>query len=326
MADFKTDRSPLAKPVKATIFEGRVARVHLPGDALIYSTGPEHRDADEVKNIVNQLTGLPIYLGHPTIFPASKSGQKVIGTVQAGRFDDDSAVARMVIEDEEALAAIESGKKELSLGYAASLDSDRYQREIVLDHLSLVDQARCSAACSLRVDEENTVKVEVALTEELKAVLTEIKEVVANAPVVEKADCACKNHTMPHTNGESMDTVLKSEYDALQAKLDEANKKLTELEVLATNAKKDAEVAQGKLDAAEKAVEEAKADAIAATAKAKTDAEEAFAKELSVRVDARVALISEASKVLKDTDLSKMDDRTIKCAVIKHVDGDDVPA
>lgn len=332
----RSDRSPLARPVQATIFEGRVARVHVPGDALIYNTGPEHRDEDEVKNIVSQLAGLKIYLGHPKIFPASESGQKVVGTVQAGRFDDDCAVARMIIEDKETLDAIEAGTHELSLGYRSNLDDKRYQRGIVLDHLAVVERARCGAACALRVDEQGEVTVKIEVTEELKKMLDgfmdelksklepEITEVV-EAPVLEKSDCACKNHTMPHNNGESMETVLKTEYDALMAKLEAANKKIDELEVIATNAQKDAEVATGKVASAEKALEDAKADAASAVAQAKKDAEEALTGEIAVRVDARVALLVEAGKVVKD-DLSKLSDREIKCAVIKHVDGDDVPA
>jgi hypothetical protein len=166
----KADRRALAAPVTATIYEGRVARTHAPGDALVYSTGPEHRDATELINIVDQLAGLPVYLGHPTIFPASKSGEKVVGVVETGRLDDDTAVGRISITDDEALAAVNAGTHELSLGYQCALDGDRYQRNIKLDHLAIVERARCGTTCSMRTDMEEPVK-----TEEIKLGTIEVK-------------------------------------------------------------------------------------------------------------------------------------------------------
>lgn len=354
-SNLRSDRGVLAPPVSATIYEGRVARVHKPGDALIYSSGPEHRDTGELSNIVSQLPGIKVYLGHPTVYPAKDSDQKVVGYVESGRVDEDTAVARIVITDEEAVEAIRSDVKELSLGYSCSLDGDRYQRGITLDHLALVDRARCSGVCSLRVDmlapvtEENmkvgTLEVEVKLTgvEEVKKALDAMSsntmekcEKCEKEPCVcEKADgvspsCACKNHAINHNNGETMSDIkadeTATEMEALKAKLEEAHKALTALEIEATNARKDAEAVKGQLDAALQAAEDAKTEAAAAVQKAKLDAEEALANEVQARVDARVALVVEAKPYLADMDLSKMSDREIKCAVIKHVDGDSVPA
>lgn len=323
---FRSDRAPLAAPVAATIYEGRVARVHVPGDALMYTTGPEHRDAGGVNEIVEQLKGLKVYLHHPTVFPSANSDQKVVGYVESGRFDDDSAIARVVITDDETLAAIASGTFELSLGYACVLDENRYQRSIKLDHLAVVERARCGASCALRTDEAKEVTVKIEIPAELTSKLDEVLEAINANP----ATCACKSHAIPHNKEEHMSDPttpdLAAEMAALNTKLAEAHAALSKLEIEATNARKDAEAVAAKLADAEKALETAKSEAAEAVSKVKTDAAEALKNEMQARVDARVNLLVEAGKVLKDADLSKMDDREIKCAVIKHVDGDEVPA
>lgn len=362
--------------MSATIFEGRVARTHSPGDALIYRTGPEHRDEAELAVIVAQLAGLPIYLGHPEVFPSKDSGQKIVGTVESGRLDSDTAVGRLSITDDEALAAINAGTHELSLGYRCVLDENRFQRRIELDHLAIVEMARCGSTCSMRVD----MLMEEPVKTELEVPVTITVNVVADnatdaADAIQKAildamsatgktkcescgatydkgaahecakvdqveqpvkSCTCNNHAMLHTNGETMsdlnNTEDKAKLDAANAEIAGLKAKVTELEVSETNARKDADKAKADLEAANAALEAAKAAAVEAAAKAKTDADEAHAAEFNARVDARVALLSEAAAFeLKGADgakldVSKLSDRDIKVAVIKHVDGDDVPA
>jgi hypothetical protein len=358
------DRNPLATPVTATIYEGRVARIHVPGDALMYSSGPEHRDAAELQNIVNQLPNLKIYLGHPSVFPAEKSGQKIVGTVEAGRLDDDTAVARMSITDEEALGYIKAGTHELSLGYRCVLDADKYQRQIILDHLAIVDRARCGPTCAMRTDSEELV-MQTSLPESIDwekllktlEAWTQTNDDAMSATTKVKCDkcgemydqgtdhtcklsdgeitpaksCTCKNHAMLHNNGEPMsdtnkDTELQGKLDAALAEIATLKNKATTLEVDATNARKDADALKTKLDAAEAEAAKVKSDAEAAVTQAKTDAAEAIKTEIDARVKARVALVTEASKLVKDVDFSAMSDRDIKVAVIKHVDGDEIPA
>lgn len=362
----RADRGILSPPVTATIYEGRVARTHAPGDALVYKTGPEHRDGNELQNIVNQLTGLPVYLGHPTVFPSKDSGQKIVGTVESGRLDEDTAVGRLSITDEEALAAIRAGTHELSLGYACGLDAERYQRGIQLDHLAIVEIARCGAQCSLRVDmlmeepvkvAELEVPITVVIPEETKQALASIQATLdamsalgktkcescgvsydkgathecAKSDQVEPPvkSCTCNNRTINHNIGETMSQELNQDTAAELAAL---KTQVEKLEIEATNARKDAEAAQAALTAAKAEVEAAKTAAAEEVAKAKTDAADSIKKELDARVASRVTLLTEAARFeLKDAegaklDLSKLSDRDVKVAVIKHVDGDDVPA
>ncbi|MBX3159608.1 MAG: DUF2213 domain-containing protein [Deltaproteobacteria bacterium] len=147
------DQGGLASPTRANgalIVEGVAGRAHAPGDALEYTDGPEYRQLDEVERIVAQLAGLPVYLGHPV--GGSYSGATRVGVVESGRLDGDRAIARIRITDQIAAAAIARGTRQLSLGYSCEVDSDRYQHRIHLDHISIVDAARCGAVCAIRGD------------------------------------------------------------------------------------------------------------------------------------------------------------------------------
>lgn len=153
MVKVRHDRNaPLAAPKDGKVFEGRVARTHAPGDALHYDTGEEYRDLAEVRRIVDALPGIKITLTHPDGLLGQGVEAKVVGKVLAGRLDGDHAVAEFVIFDPETLAAIQSGVRELSLGYQCVLDATRYQRDIKLDHLAVVAAARCGASCEIRAD------------------------------------------------------------------------------------------------------------------------------------------------------------------------------
>lgn len=327
----------LAAPISGTLYEGKAGAVHDEKDPLVYFDGPEYRTLDEVESIAAQLPGKPFTLLHPEGMVGDGAEADIIGTVVGGRVDGGYAVATIMVSSKAGLDAIKSNTYALSLGYRCTVDSGRFQRKIVIDHLALVPRGRCTT-CFLRKDsadaclheEQNmklgTMEVEVKVTglDELNAAVESLKSVT---PVgsESKADCACKNHAMPHTKEESMsDTTLADEMTALKTKLDEAHAALSKLEIEATNARKDAEVANAKLTEALALVESTKADASSSVAQAKTDADAAIATELAVRVDARVALLVEAAAVLKGADLKGMDDRAIKCAVIKHVDGDEV--
>lgn len=130
-----------------------MARVHSPGDGLEYKSGPEHRDADELAELVKQLPGKLVYFKHPSTFPAISSGQKSIGVIMSARMDDGHAVAQVAITDPATINALRAGIRELSLGYTCDLDENKYQRNTHVDHLAIVPVARCGSTCALRTDE-----------------------------------------------------------------------------------------------------------------------------------------------------------------------------
>lgn len=158
MTMLRFDRGPLAKPVRdgrTLTIEGHAARVHGDGDPLVYGDGPEYRDRDELRRIVSQLRGVPVTLDHARGLVRDGAPAKVVGRVDNAWLDGDHAAVSITITDPEGIDAIEAGTKELSLGYETHLDASRYQRSTVVDHLAIVDRARCGASCSLRTDVRN---------------------------------------------------------------------------------------------------------------------------------------------------------------------------
>lgn len=149
---FRADRGGLAAPVTATLFEGRAARTHAPGDALKYSWGNEHRDAGELQKICDQMVGVSVYAPHPKVMPAKDSGQQIVGTVVGARIDGDTLVVTVALTDSDTTSMVRAGTRELSLGYMCDSDKSGYQHNTRVDHLAIVEKARCGATCALRVD------------------------------------------------------------------------------------------------------------------------------------------------------------------------------
>lgn len=323
------DRTDLAPPVTIRIYEGRVARIHRDGDPLRYSWGDEYRDDEGLDQIVEQLVGKPVTLLHPEGFVSQGSPAKVVGKIIAARRDGDYAVAKFEITDEEGYRAIQDGTRELSLGYAARRDEKGYQRDIRIDHLAIVPKARCGATCALRADEHSECTCE-------NAVLESRQEPVQEPQV----ECPCKNHAMPYSGGMAADSADKT-VDELQKKLGEAlaevaaqKARADQADALAASEKKRAEAAELEAHNAKKDLEAEKTRFDAEIKKANDAAEKArqdAAGVLDSQVAERVALLTEANKVLgatdaegKTVDRSKMSPRDIKVAIVKHVDGDDL--
>jgi hypothetical protein len=110
-----------------------------------------------------------------------------------------------------------------------------------------------------------------------------------------------------------------TEIGSLKAKLDTAEKERDEARLAAHDAKKALETEKVRADAAEAAKQ-------AAEEQARKDADDMF----NARVDARVELLAEVHTLgLKGADgqpveLKKMDERAIKVAVVKHLDGEEI--
>ncbi len=112
---------------------------------------------------------------------------------------------------------------------------------------------------------------------------------------------------------------MKAQKEAAEARAAQAEKDRDTARLAAHDAKKEFEGAQARATQAEKDRDEAKTQAV-------KDA----AEEFQAAVDARVELLTEAQPLgLKDEkdqllDLKKMDERAIKVAAIKAIDGEDI--
>jgi hypothetical protein len=150
------DAGELARPIKrlgrGTLFTGRAARVGV----MRYPWGIERRDADELDNVISQLTGKPVLINHPPLPGLLSQGAtgNVVGVVERAWRQDDHAVVEMFINDPLAVPKIRSDYDQLSLGYALAEARPKggLHRGTRVDHLALVPSSRCGPSCSVRLD------------------------------------------------------------------------------------------------------------------------------------------------------------------------------
>lgn len=163
-----THLDSLAGARSALLYEGWVARTHAPDFPLVYASGNEYRDREELNNILSQVQRLSLAttLLHPNTLIKFGGEARVVGAIVGGRIDERSedlevphVVAQFVIWDAEASAAIADGMIELSLGYQAKLDENGYQRNIILDHLAIVPAGRCRT-CELNPQRADSCDVD----------------------------------------------------------------------------------------------------------------------------------------------------------------------
>lgn len=336
VAEIRLDQRASFKKTAPRIFEGVVARTHAPGDGLVYPAGEEYRDEEELANMASQLAGIRVVtyavpdptnpLGHPDDLLVNGVEHHEIGIIQSGRVEDGKAIASIYIHDAAALQEIEDGTRELSLGYRCGLDSGRFQRSGIVDHLSIVPRARCGSVCALRVDSAGnaTGYAEPALASSVpdattlsmatlpqgsvealvntEAFQNAVKSLLDAQPVsvalsepVMLAPCACNSHAMPHTKDSNM-TV-----EEIQTKLNEAlataEALKAEIATLNTDAAKKDEAAKLALDSAtaDLKAEVARAEKLAGEIEGvKADAQTKIDAAESARTDADIKAFAEA--------------------------------
>lgn len=119
-----------------------------------------YRPPEEVFNpeSLSSYDGADITIEHPKTLVDAKTFKNVgVGHVRgSAQQDGDFVLVDMIIKDEEAIKAVESGKVQLSAGYTALYDEaepgadyDFIQRDIKINHVALVDRARAGAQARL---------------------------------------------------------------------------------------------------------------------------------------------------------------------------------
>ena len=162
------------------VVPGRLARTGVQ-DYAAYELGMEgdamrtvrlYRPPEEVFNpdSMASFEGKPVTIDHPSE-PVTVDNWKAhaVGEVSGiHRAGDMLAAKTICIKDSSAIAALKSGKRELSNGYRFTLDLtagvtpqgaayDGIQRNIRGNHIALVDSARCGSACRIS-DSTNPLK------------------------------------------------------------------------------------------------------------------------------------------------------------------------
>ncbi len=291
MKHFRHDLAPLKSPRK-------LPNGSLLADAFLTRTGIfEYANPDGTKrrelrlpeevfaaDALASLAMLPVTVDHPAeeITPANAK-QYAVGAVgenvqRAGDF----VQASLVVYDAAAIAAVEAGKHQVSVGYYAELDEtpgawrgeryDAVQRNIRGNHLAIVDQGRAGPAAAIRIDTKDE----------------------------ERAHMKIK--------------IGSNEYEVDEA----VGKHLVELEGKVVSLTTAAEQATTKVDAAEKQITALSAERDQAKARADAAIEQADPAKLQAAIKARVALETEARKhVAADLALDSLTDRQVREAVIK---------
>ena len=263
-------------------------------------------------NSLASFDDVPLTNEHPRERLDSKNTRRYqAGTVRDVRRVDDHVAARVLITDDGAIKDAEAGKRQLSCGYNCDLEHrpgvtsgipgvpdglqyDAVQRNIIGNHVALVERARAGASASLHLDADDAVMVGHP-ADVLQPTGRRPGQSRRNRPMV-KVRIDEVDFEMDEGAGQAVSKIL--------ARLDAANEALDA-------AKKMASEATAKAD---KALED-----LAAEQKARTDASSGDA--VRVAVKERVALETTAAKVLAD-DTVKLDDMSdvdIRRAVVLKV-------
>ena len=134
-------------------------------DETPVKTGPEgfvkiDRDADEVfrEETVASVNGKPLVDNHPpsdvTIDNWRQLTRGIVMNARRGKGAfDDLLLADIMVTDKDAIDAINQGKTELSCGYDADYEEIEpghgRQKNIIMNHLALVDSGRCGPRCAI---------------------------------------------------------------------------------------------------------------------------------------------------------------------------------
>jgi hypothetical protein len=127
-----------------------------------------YREPDEVfrPETIASFEGKPVTVEHPNDFVTPENWQQLsVGTVQNVRrgegLQDDLLIADLVITDKAAIKYVNEKLPEVSAGYEATYEQDEpgrgVQRDIVGNHVALVERGRAGPRCSIQ-DKETTMK------------------------------------------------------------------------------------------------------------------------------------------------------------------------
>jgi uncharacterized protein len=248
------------------------------------------------------------------------------GTILApGRRDGEHVAVKFSVAEATAISHVLAGKHELSVGYDVELEEragvhpefgryDAIQRNIVVNHLAIVDAGRAGPTARIRMD------------------------ALPSGAAFQVATCtdASPVPQFPRKDNTTMDPEkLQEQIRSLGAQLAEAEAKLKQAETRADSEKLRADTAEGRAQQIERDAEELRVKANAAQAAVDTAAlqeankradtlqvrVDSFDKDFEKRVRERATLERKASVVMGDGfRMDALSDREIMATVVKHLD------
>lgn len=262
-----------------------------------------YRPAEEVfaDKSLQSFTHAPVTVNHPDeAVNAGNWKDLAVGEVStAAKKDGDWVWLPLILKDKDAIASVESGKRELSAGYECQLDwtpgtapdgqqFDAVQRNIKINHLAIVDSARAGSQARIGDGAGNWGVSPVTSDQKPKEKIMTLKTVTVDGIPVEVTD-----------QGAIVITTL-------QTRLVDAVAKITATETAHQTAlaAKDADLA--------------KKDAEIDTLKGKVLSDA----DLDKKVQARADLIAVAKTIAKDVKTEGLTDAGIRKAVVVAKIGD----
>lgn len=221
----------------------------------------ELRHPDDVFNeeSLNSLKMKPVTNDHPPVVITAENIKDYqvgnTGNYVAGG-DNIHLTADLVIQDKNAVMDVMGGKRELSCGYNCDVieesgtwlgvDYTHRQKNIRYNHVALVDRARAGEAARIRLDSEDAIMdidttasaVDTKNKEEtqvanLRTIQIDSVDYEADENVIKAlkaAEAKVDSLGADVKKAQEKATSVEAEKDALQAKLDSAEKKVKELE------------------------------------------------------------------------------------------------
>jgi len=293
-------------------------------------TVKELRPHEEVfsPKTMSSLIGIPVVNDHPKEMLNPKNTKDyIVGYAgDSPKQDGKMQATHVTIFDEKTIQDINDGKIEMSLGYEADIDKvsgfydgmmyDVIQRNIVNNHLALVDKGRAGADVRLRFDSCDYIRLDNNNQENKGGNMPKVKIGDEEFEVPEQMKKDMESAMKSKKDAEEEEEKKKEDEDKLKKDLEEEKEKKDKEE----KEKKDKEEEEKEDEDEEK--KEDKMDAMQAKIDAledKLSSQRLDARDVALLVRERKGLEDNANKILSASAVEKLDgmeDIEIKKAVI----------
>lgn len=221
----------------------------------------ELRHPDDVFDVESMasLKMKPVTNDHPPVLLTSDNIKEYqVGNIGDDPFNGDNIhlTVSMIIQDKDTVKDVLNGKREISCGYTADLVDEqgtwlgvpytKRQKNIRFNHVAVCDKARAGEAARVRLDSGDAImmkettasavskidskedKMANMRTIQLDKVDYEADEIVIDALKAAEARALSLQESV--TKADTAKSVVEAERDSMKARLDEAEKKISELE------------------------------------------------------------------------------------------------
>jgi len=237
MNDFRLDRGSIDAHFDANGFlhvDGYAAKIgvmsYMNADGTIRRELVTHETLFNSDSMAS-LRGVPVTNEHPPELITPKNYSKYSsGSVTESKREDNALAVSLSINNDAAIEAVKSGKKELSCGYAVELEHkpgtwqgkhyDAIQTKRIYNHLAIVNKGRAGSECRLNLDAAEQIETSTNPQQHERKPMASVKLPSGVDVNVDDAGVA---------------TAIQSEINELQKRLDESKDKDEKISELQAN-------------------------------------------------------------------------------------------